>query len=658
MTKGGTTVERAGTIDIQLASGLFLATPQDDFLPKGKVKVLENYRALGGLNERIIGPRLFTNSVLHPAPLAAAPILAIVPFEDFNGQGYVFGFTDRRIYQLNLGTRDWGAEFTSIYDVGTITVVGPFPQVTVTINGGDGDGTGAANRWPLKVNDYIQEPGGLWYRINNVAGSNPCVLTVDGGFVGAHAAVPYEVQRLFTVGPDDTYTWCFYNHQGAARIIVTNGADPIMYWDPAAAMATFQPLEGVEALRGWPIDPADPAGTVATDLRAKIVVAYKEMLLAMNCRERLLTIPAAPVWQPWMEFPQRIRNTDLQSCEDWDLVDGLGYANWNDRVDSPGPIECAANWRDTVVVAKRDQVELMKYTGGTQPVFYIQKMLHNEGTQFRHGMTPYKEDMVLVGNRNIYVLAGSLPISIGDQVADEFFDNMDEEGAQQLHTLHSKNRKEIWFFFRMKGFGRTNHGCNWAYIWNYLHNTWSTVEVSGDTPLAGVTSACVIPYLRQGIPYGAMRNLTYADMGAVLTYGDMTTEVMETALMGSEDGRVAHWEEGDYFDTTPLPLALFCVRDGLLTTGILGFGDLNWRLLEVLVAFERKRTDYEFLVQYDNHKRSPDMMQYNTGWLAEGTLVDITAKYFCIHIRQLTTEEFVASEMAQLRLRYYLRGPK
>lgn len=128
--------------------------------------------------------------------------------------------------------------------------------------------------------------------------------------------------------------------------------------------------------------------------------------------------------------------------------------------------------------------------------------------------------------------------------------------------------------------------------------------------------------------------------------------------MGSEDGRVAHWEEGDYFDTTLLPLALFCVRDGLLKTGILGFGDLNWRLLEVLVAFERKRTDYEFLVQYDNHKRSPDMMQYNTGWLAEGTLVDITAKYFCIHIRQLTTEEFVASEMAQLRLRYYLRGPK
>jgi len=79
-------------------------------------------------------------------------------------------------------------------------------------------------------------------------------------------------------------------------------------------------------------------------------------------------------------------------------------------------------------------------------------------------------------------------------------------------------------------------------------------------------------------------------------------------------------------------------------------------LQELEICFEQRTGEAEFQVLSSMRKTSLSQMEQTTGWLAEGTPVDITARYFAFRIRDTNAEDVTPSELAQLRARYYLRG--
>jgi len=451
------------------------------------------------------------------------------------------------------------------------------------------------------------------------------------------------------------------------RIVIANGGgagamsdgqmcyDPILYWD--ASLASFQPLPGTNDLRGR------TAGVVHA-MTAAVVLSYKEMLLAMNLRERQT---AAGVWQAWENAPNRLRNSDIGDSQAWNLVGGVGYASWLDFTDTPGGIEAAVNWKDTVIIAKRDEVQQMAFTGGTNPVFMRQKILHNEGCQYRHGLVALREEIVMIGNRDFYRIVEGLPYIMGIEIKERFFADIDETGARQTFAIRWKQKNEIWFFCRTKGFGVAYSGCNTAYIWNYEHNTWTRVDMAltlgGAAPAKrGITCAAVLPYLRCGTPWDSLMDITWAELTAAGTTWDglMAAATMETALLGSCEGELATWEGGEVMMPGGNALVALNERDGYLETGLLSLGapDFYKRLVGVKLAFECKSADYEVQVLSSPDKCEISAMSGATLWLAEDTPIDITAKYFVVRIRQATADIANPSEAAQLRLRYYLRGQR
>ena len=662
------TERRALPLDLNVARGLFIG-PQEDMLPKGVVTEMLNYRPLTTLNERILPPRLFTDGILDEAAHPRA-ILALVSFEDFTGQGYVFGFTERRVFNLNLGNRTWPAPYTagdltSNYNNAAWTLQTVAGTVNATLDGvgSDWNGQAGTNLWPIKVGDLIEDPSapGTYREIASVAaGPPPTAITVTTNWAAPnYGPGPFGgVYRLFTCLPSDTFTHCFFNQAGVARLVVTNGGgqgansepgqrayDPPLYWE--AGMASFQPLPGLNALRGS----ANTGGVTA-----EICISYKDMLLLLNLRER--TLPGAGVW---VNMPQRIRNSDIGSCEIWNAPTGVEYANFVERTNTPGAIEAAANWRDMVLIGKRDQTELMMFTGGTNPVFVFENLLFNEGTQYRHGFAALREDLIMIGNRDIYRLAEAMPYKIGSEITEDFFSNIDEAGNRQVYAVRNKRKNEIWFFIKRKGFGSVYQGNDIAYIWNYDHNTWTKVEVSGMYPaIAGITAVCLVPYLQGGLSWDSLSDVTWDDLAGT-TWDQLVSEVMETPLLGSENGRLVNWEGGDVILINSAPaitLDLWRDREGLLRTGLIDMGQPDYykRLLGVDVEFEQCMSGYEKRVLYSDRKTSIAQMEHDTGWQPSDYFFDITAKFFVVMVRQTAREEALASEMAQIRLRYYLRG--
>jgi hypothetical protein len=679
-------IPRALPYDMPIGAGIH-DEGMDGFLPKGKVHDLVNYRALIAANERIQPCKQYTDPPMAGAPEDPAqpgyitgeiqPILGYIPFEDAAGNGHVFVASARRIYELAMPGRTLPApyaatDYTSIYATGLITSPG---GATATITGGDGNGTAGTNLWPLKAGDIIRYLG-VSYTIVTVTGSSPCVLTFPGGTLFPITALgqPYECRRLFTGANNDTFTFCpFYQGVNSGlpgmgnpgyRIIITNGGgngaisdgamtfDPILYWEPT--LASFQPLPGTNNLR------APAVAGVINAMTAHIVVAYKDMVLAMNCRERSVVLGA---WSAWVNATNRVRNTGIGSSEEWNLVGGVGYSAWYDFADTAGGIEASCNWKDLVVIAKRDEVNILAYTGGTNPVFQVQKVLHNEGTQYRHGLCALREDVVMIGNRDFYRIVEGLPSPFGSEVSKKFFEEIDENNARQVFVIRWKQKNEMWFFCRTKGYGLAYAGCDVAYIWNYEHASWSRVELALNVGTKrGITCAAVMPYLRCGVPWSSLDNITWAELTtAGTTWAQLDqAATMETPLLGSATGDILTWEGGDDLMPSGHAIAAQNERDGLLITGLLDLGqpDFYKRVVGLKVEFEGKATPYQSRMLYSAEKCSIDGMPNDTGWQNEGYNYDVTAKYFVVQIRQAAVDASSVSEMAQLRLRYYLRGQR
>jgi hypothetical protein len=458
----GVTVERAQTYDLIIGRGMYLGQ-HDDYLPKGTVRDLTNYRPLTSIHEKILDPRIYTTAVMDAAA-TPLPILSMMHFETLAGVGYVFGVSTRRILSFDVTTKLFGVpnglgDFTSIYNDAAYTLTVPAAGVNATITGADCDGMLGLNPWPIKAGDLIEDPlvAGSWLTIATVGATvaGVCAITVAAGtpFTGAFGPLAFTgVRRLLTSRTTDTVTFCFFNHLGTARIVMTNGGgagaatgpdttyDPILYWEPT--MATFQPLPGVNNLRGYTYD----ATHLVTAMTAEIVVAYKDMLLAINLRERQLTDAGAlNVWGAWASAPQRIRNTGIGSSTEWNLVGGVGYASWLDRPDTAGPIESAIVWRDNVFIGKRDELEILSFTGSTYPVFIVTKLLHDEGCQFRHGLCNLREDIVMLGNRDIYLMAETMPRKIGTNITAEMFAELDDNNRKQTFVCRWKGKNEIGY---------------------------------------------------------------------------------------------------------------------------------------------------------------------------------------------------------------------
>jgi hypothetical protein len=675
----GVTVERAQTYDLLLGRGVYLGI-HDDYLPKGTVRDLLNYRPLTSVHEKMLDPRLYTTSVMDAAA-TPNPILGMIHFETLAGVGYVFGVSTRHILSFTPASRLFGGlntageDFTSIYSTGTISSAG---GGTATLQGAgvDGDGTAGLNLWPIKgttatfTGDELYY-GGNHYHIATATGSNPCTLTFTAAFPGGVVTQPYVIRRLLTARNTDTVTFCFFNQGVAsglvgagpvgARIVMTDGGgegaptgaattyDPILYWHPT--LATFQPLPGVTNLRGQ---------TKVTGMTAEVVVSYKDMLLAMNLKERTITGGA---WDPWADATQRIRNTGIGSSEEWNLVGGVGYASWLDRPDTAGPIEGAIVWRDNVFVTKRDEMEILQFTGYTNPVFRVTKLLQDEGCQFRHGMANLREDVVMLGNRDIYLITESIPRKIGTNITTEMFADLDDGSKKQTFVVRWKGRNEMWFFYRSKGSAKLTAilGCDRAMVWNYEHDTWTKVDIYNPTLKHGFTYCGGIPYMQAAIPWSALNGLTWTDLAGIFWSG-LKREVIETPFLGGQGGELVTYEGGDALmpGGATVVLTKWCTRQGYLETGLqdMGLPDTYKRLLNVFVEFQNKQSVYQWRVLSSSKKTDRMQMEHDTGWQDEQDQLDVTAKYFIIQVRQVNGEDDQPSEMAQIRLRYYLRGQR
>jgi len=132
-------------------------------------------------------------------------------------------------------------------------------------------------------------------------------------------------------------------------------------------------------------------------------------------------------------YPQRIQWCDTGLPEVWtiDPTTNAGYVDLNDGVDFIVGMEILG---DRLIVIKERSI-YSGYLTGTSSVFQFDLMVNGVGAKSGATISNIKNDLIFLGNDNVYLFNGLTVEEIGDQIKDQLFAISNPAKIQYSHSL-------------------------------------------------------------------------------------------------------------------------------------------------------------------------------------------------------------------------------
>ncbi len=260
-------------------------------------------------------------------------------------------------------------------------------------------------------------------------------------------------------------------------------------------------------------------------VRAKVIRTFGNLLIAGNLTETM-RLGGAPV----RNMPGLIRTSDV-------AVAGNIPANWNPfhtgvntadefTLSSTGIVQDMAELQGVMFVYTNNSIHSIQATGNASLPYNVRPVAEGYGAQTINAVREFDGKHVVIGSNDIYVFSGhpgSIQSISDGRVRKYFYDHLDMNYEQNLHTLLNRREDELWISFPHNELV-DNGKCTETLIWNYRDNTWTRRRMtpfyySDVAPLKAEASSMVLnPNIRVPIMTDG-DDILQADQGFTLSDG-------------------------------------------------------------------------------------------------------------------------------------------
>lgn len=204
--------------------------------------------------------------------------------------------------------------------------------------------------------------------------------------------------------------------------LITNGVDPIKYWD--GTMAAIADLPGLTDCDGG-----------VTSVRAKSMLFAQNFLILLNTIEN------------GHPCPQRMRNSQINDITKWKKnTDGSGESFWGDLTDGVDWGSRLVPFSNYVVAYKERSIQVLSYVGGDL-VWDKRPAIIGTGLLAPRAIVDLGDEQIFIGPDNIYSF-DLVDVKIaGDDIAKEFFQLLDPGKANLTAAFFIEETPEAWFSF-------------------------------------------------------------------------------------------------------------------------------------------------------------------------------------------------------------------
>lgn len=306
-------------------------------------------------------------------------------------------------------------------------------------------------------------------------GSTDTEITRDSG------ATPY------TPAATDNWNVCYYNN----IVILNNGVDVPQYW---AGTGDCDDLPYASGAAWGNFDTNDSGGT--NTYLAKVIRAYKGMLIALNITEAGTNYPTMIHWSDI---------ADPGELPGWDYRDATSLSGRSMLSDTSGVALDAVQLRDVLVLYKTDAI----YTASLINAQFVLN-IRPISTQYGLWTTNCAVDIgglhVCLGDGRIYTFDGTTVKDIlSGRVAKEFFSKIDPDYYHRAFVTHYQKYSEVMFCYPSVG----SIWADYALVWNYKDNTWYYRTIPPCSMMAtGMVTTPAFP-----LTYNTAGSITYNSAG-------------------------------------------------------------------------------------------------------------------------------------------------
>ncbi len=182
--------------------------------------------------------------------------------------------------------------------------------------------------------------------------------------------------------------------------------------------------------------------------------------------------------------PRTIRWSSIGEPLEWNKPYASGGDSGSMGIDeSQAPFIGFARLDEYCVVFMGDSIHFLSYVGG-QFTFIRRQIARDIGALSREGIIQLRDRVLFVGNDNFYSLTTAGLEIIGNEVYNEFFDNLDTDKAYMINAVVDADRSE-WIVSYKTASSPTNYPDR-RLIYNYRNNTWSSDQANETTASAAV----------------------------------------------------------------------------------------------------------------------------------------------------------------------------
>lgn len=231
---------------------------------------------------------------------------------------------------------------------------------------------------------------------------------------------PNTFQQVGTNTYSSTNYICYAT--GFNSIFFTNNIDRVKYWK--FEMEEFDDLPG--------LNDAEP-GSINVS-RVYTLATFENFLILANTTENAERYPTRVRWSRYGDYTLWKNNPD-----------GTGMAGYLDLQNEPTPIISLIPFYNFLLVFKTNCAYALKFVG-TPYIFVVEKILETGlFAPFAYGF--YLNNLVFVGEDNIYFFNGSSLTPIGDLIKDYFFNTVNFNRKEMIRLFVDEKQHLVFLFY-------------------------------------------------------------------------------------------------------------------------------------------------------------------------------------------------------------------
>lgn len=236
------------------------------------------------------------------------------------------------------------------------------------------------------------------------------------------------IRQVYSVPSNERWSWCIVNH----KLVFTNGNEDVQYWDGSSHAAALD---------------------LANAKNARYCIEYADRLILAD-----LTVSGA-------RSPCTIRYSANGDITDWtDSTAGdIDLLDTQDRITGLGVVG------STLVVFKTDEIYFGNRTGTAASPIAFPSRRGGVGCIAPYSIAHVKGTVAFLGRDNFYILNGTQPVPIGNQIRELFFDSVPYANLENVWSGVNQITQEVLFF-------ATETSGQAVYVWNYGNNQWTKYD--------------------------------------------------------------------------------------------------------------------------------------------------------------------------------------